>query len=540
MKLRNFANKFLLIAVLVVVSWGQLFVGYTPVALVLSPQDEGAVTKSYYLDQYNEDADTEQTVYDLLGIKVYNDYLAALDASQGLQDVVIAVVDTGLNPTHPVFANRVLSEYAVNFSQGISDSTVLNQWNNDLNGHGTHVAGLIADMTLDNVKILPIKIFHGHLNNMDDYSFENAVRYLCALKTGKTMKLIDDKGYETGTCNKNKVKLNIIAVNLSLGTDGYNVKDSEAMADFEKDKYGYKENGIEYSGYQDVVDLLIKYEMLPIVAAGNLGSSESKTQTYYSLPGACDGVLAVSAYDNTDKTSALASFSYHNDFVSIAAPGVEIWSACSQDIADLLSNSYTDVMEIEEDEFGEYAQYKYYYNPPFNDTVKWFVRQDEAGNYYMRSSGTSMATPYVTACYAMLMSDVAKASAEDFGLSAWDGEGADQHYMSYAHKALLAAAATYGDKKVAGYDEYFGYGIVSVQGFHQADAIPTLVEIQYEGHPSEDYQNAEPSGAKVSDKEIDWFFALCVLGGGSFLVWILGIFKSYLTNRRKTHDSNGQ
>ncbi len=532
MKIRNFANKFLLIAVLVVVSWGQLFVGYTPVALVLSPQDEGAVTKSYYLDQYNEDANTEQTVYDLLGIKVYNDYLAALDASQGLQDVVVAVVDTGLNPTHPVFANRVLSEYAVNFSQGISDNTALNQWNNDLNGHGTHVAGLIADMTLDNVKILPIKIFHGHSNEtINDYAFENAVRYLCALKTGKIMKLIDDKGYETGTCNKNEVKLNIIAVNMSLGTDGYNVKDSEAMADFEKDKYGYKENGIEYSGYQDVIDLLIKYEMLPIVAAGNLGSSESKTQTYYSLPGACDGVLAVSAYDNTDKTSTLASFSYHNNFVSIAAPGVNIWSVCSQDIADLLSKSK--ITETGEDENGKYYEYQY-------NSLDWLIRQDEAGNYYMRSSGTSMATPYVTACYAMLMSDVAKASAEDFGLSAWDGEGADQHYMNYAHKALLAAAATYGDKKVAGYDEYYGYGIVSVQGFHQADAIPQLVEIQYEGHPSEDYQNAEPSGAKVSEKEIDWFFALCVLGGGSFLVWILGIFRSYLTSRRKTHDSSGQ
>lgn len=77
-------------------------------------------------------------------------------------DVVVAVLDTGVDASHPDLAGRVLP--GRNFSnQGTSTNT------NDDNGHGTHVAGIIAANTNNSVgiagaapgvKILPVKVMN--------------------------------------------------------------------------------------------------------------------------------------------------------------------------------------------------------------------------------------------------------------------------------------------------------------------------------------------------------------------------------------------
>lgn len=71
------------------------------------------------------------------------------------QGVVVAVIDTGLDVNHPDFAGRVVSPY--NVLTGTSDVT-------DTEGHGTHVAGIIAGAWGNkaggvdpNAKIMPIK-----------------------------------------------------------------------------------------------------------------------------------------------------------------------------------------------------------------------------------------------------------------------------------------------------------------------------------------------------------------------------------------------
>ena len=146
MKLRNFANKLLLVALLVVMSWGQTAVQFVPVSLHIAADETGVAEKTYYFNQYNYNEATEQSLYDALGIPVYNDYLSAIEATQKLPDIVIAVVDSGLNMMHPVFDGRVLSQYAKDFSRGALNTTIVsnNKWYEDHNGHGTHVAGTIA------------------------------------------------------------------------------------------------------------------------------------------------------------------------------------------------------------------------------------------------------------------------------------------------------------------------------------------------------------------------------------------------------------
>lgn len=73
------------------------------------------------------------------------------------QGVVVAVIDTGLDVNHPAFQGRVVSPY--NVLTGTSDVT-------DTEGHGTHVAGIIAGAwdknakaggVDPNAKIMPIK-----------------------------------------------------------------------------------------------------------------------------------------------------------------------------------------------------------------------------------------------------------------------------------------------------------------------------------------------------------------------------------------------
>ena len=519
MKLRNLANKFFCVLLLAIFCWGQSVVNVVP-AFALMPHDTVS-TKTYYFNQYNYNQPTRQSLYEALGITTYNDYLTALDAVQNLRDVIVAVVDSGLDNTHPVFAGRILEEYAINFSEGINDDDAMKKWHEDHNGHGTHVAGIIADMTLHNVKILPIKIFNGFDNEMDNYALKNAVRYLCALKNGsQSCSLLDSNGLARRKPIPVTGKLNIIAVNMSIGTDGYNVYDSEDMAEYRDDKYGYLDNGFQYTGYQDVIDNLTNNDILPIAAAGNVGSGEYKSYTYYSLPSACEGVLAVSAYDNTKSSYQLADFSYHNDYVGVAAPGKEIWSACSQEIVDQLSSAskknYYDVN-------GNYSFYKY------DSSHSWYVRQDLNGAYYLRNSGTSMATPYVTACYAMLYSDSSKTTMQDYGLTNWDADGEDEHILNFAHKALLSAAAGEAtDRGEVGYDEYFGYGTITVLDF-ATDTVVTLKDINYELAQQDD---PRPASKKNMTGDIDWFLIGCILGVGTFLVWLLGRIRSYFTGRQ--------
>lgn len=543
--MRNFANRLLLIAVLVVVCWGQTTFTQLPVSWSVVPTaDTDLSTKTYLFDQINLNGPsaTTESLYDALGVKAYNQYLADLPTvdTDGLDEVVIAIIDTGLDVEHPVFAtgDRVLTDYAVDFSQGVPEKFIMkndltdesNLWYQDQNGHGTHVAGLVADMTLDNVKILPIRIFAGVDNKggSSDYAFENAVRYIWALQNQKSVNFIDNNGkfyppYTPPQALK-KHPLNIIVVNMSLGTTGFDVNNSVHMADFDRAKYGYTENGVTYTGFQNAIDLLLQSDILPIVAAGNVNKSggESAKKTYYSLPGACDGVLAVSAYDNTDKRYTLADFSYHNDYVSIAAPGAEIWSACSSDL-----KNYVTALKKGKDDAGEV----YYYQ----GTSKWYVKEAD-GIWYLRESGTSMATPFVTACYAMLMSDTSKSNAEDFGLDVWDAEDVDAYYLTVEQKALLAAAATYGDHWNYGYTEEFGYGTLNVACF-ATDSVESLTAIEYEIPPNTTYESATfPSGG---DDNADWFKVCAVLLVGVILIWGINLFRAY-SFRRKTNDDEPQ
>lgn len=69
--------------------------------------------------------------------------------------IVIAVIDTGVDISHPYLQNRIVQAY--NIAESNDDVQ-------DIRGHGTMVAGIIANCTPETVKIMPIKAVNNNEN----------------------------------------------------------------------------------------------------------------------------------------------------------------------------------------------------------------------------------------------------------------------------------------------------------------------------------------------------------------------------------------
>jgi len=73
--------------------------------------------------------------------------------------VTVAVLDTGIDLTHPAFAGKLVAGYDfVNNDNNPNEEGVLRQ---GAYGHGTHVAGIIA-LTAPDAKIMPIRVLDAH------------------------------------------------------------------------------------------------------------------------------------------------------------------------------------------------------------------------------------------------------------------------------------------------------------------------------------------------------------------------------------------
>lgn len=115
---------------------------------------ESKILKSYSSNSLNA------RFYRQWGLKQV-EYESAWEAAKQMkQKVTIAILDTGIDPKHPVLSSRIVKP--VNFT------TKNRKDYRDVNGHGTHVAGIIAGVTNNKVgskntpvnlgKIMPIKV----------------------------------------------------------------------------------------------------------------------------------------------------------------------------------------------------------------------------------------------------------------------------------------------------------------------------------------------------------------------------------------------
>ncbi len=186
----------------------------------------------------------------------------AWDVSQGTSAVVIAIVDSGVDPTHPDLAAKLLPGY--NFVDNNTNTA-------DLYGHGTSVAGVAAAVGNNGIgvaglawqsRILPVRV-----------SDSTGIAYISAIAQGMTWAA--DNGAKV--------------VNVSLG----GVAGSPSMTSAAQ--YVLSKGGIV------------------VASAGNCGCFDATAENQY--------VISVAATDQNDARWASSS---QGNYVDISAPGVGI------------------------------------------------------------------------------------------------------------------------------------------------------------------------------------------------------------------------
>lgn len=191
--------------------------------------------------------------------------------------VKIAVIDTGIDRTHP--------ELAANLKGGWNALTKGEDFTDD-NGHGSHVSGTIA--AVDDKKGVV-----GVAPKVDLYG----VKVLDANGSGTFDDVI--AGMQWAVDNKMEI------ASMSLGASQGN----QALT--------------------DMVAAMTKAGVILIAAAGNSGGS-------VGFPAACPGAIAIAASDSKDR---LASFSSRGPEVAVIAPGVNVKSTYKNGGYDTLSGT---------------------------------------------------------------------------------------------------------------------------------------------------------------------------------------------------------
>lgn len=182
--------------------------------------------------------------------------------------VKVAIVDTGIDLTHP--------DLASNIKGGVNTINSRKSPNDD-NGHGTHVAGTVAALnnSIGVVGVGPAASLY-------------AVKVLDRNSSGFLSDVIE--GLDWSVANGMQV------VNMSLGTN---------------------------SDIQSFHDAVIKVNQAGIVQVGAAGNDGAAVD----FPGAYAEIIGVAALQkNSDGTLSVASFTSRGQEVDLSAPGVSVFS----------------------------------------------------------------------------------------------------------------------------------------------------------------------------------------------------------------------
>jgi thermitase len=189
----------------------------------------------------------------------------AWEVTSGANNVVIAVLDTGIDKEQVDLVGKVIAE--VNFTD--SPTT------DDIYGHGTHIAGIIAAWAESGTGVA-------------------GLAHDCRLMN---VKVADDQG---------RFDSSVAAKGINWAVDhGANVINMSLVS---TEPSPILEEAINYAWNKGVV---------VVAAAGNLVGTKVVYPAYYS------NCIAVAATDSND---CVASWSSQGGWVDVAAPGVDIYS----------------------------------------------------------------------------------------------------------------------------------------------------------------------------------------------------------------------
>ena len=267
-----------------------------------SPDVEWAEPKFVYELNYTVDDPDFGSQWNLTKIKA----ALAWDVTTGDTNVVIGIVDTGVDWDHPDLAANIWRNWKEIPGNGIDDDG--NGYIDDIRGwdfagldgespdnnpmedkpiHGTHVAGIASAVTNNGTgiasigfkcKLLPVKVSAG----------------------GSTIVLYGNEGIVYAADNGAKI------INCSWGGYGYSILGKE------------------------VIDYAISKGALVVAAAGN----ENSSLTHY--PSSYKGVLSVTSTGTADIKS---SFSNYGKDIDVSAPGSGIYSTWMDNSYSILSGT---------------------------------------------------------------------------------------------------------------------------------------------------------------------------------------------------------
>ncbi|SNQ60607.1 S8 family peptidase [Candidatus Methanoperedens nitratireducens] len=190
--------------------------------------------------------------------------------------IKVAILDTGIQSNHPDLINNIKG--GVNFAGRPDGSTNPRYWT-DKNGHGTHVAGIVAAVGDNDIGVIGVAP-EAHLY---------AVKVLNNAGSGYTSDII--QGLQWAADNAQ-------IASMSFGSSYYNQAE------------------------KDAIDAARAKGLILIAAAGNSGDGNPSTNNV-GYPARYNNVIAVAATNSND---VVASWSSDGLEVDVSAPGVDILS----------------------------------------------------------------------------------------------------------------------------------------------------------------------------------------------------------------------
>lgn len=225
----------------------------------------------------------------------------AWELEKGSQDVIIAIVDTGVDQSHPDLVDKLVPGYdmvdVTDLDPGdgcVWEGDIDTRDNNpeDENGHGTHCAGIAAASTNNNTGVA-------------------GVAWNCKIMPVRALANLRCPDYETGSGSLTDIADGIIwaadhnasVISMSL---------SAIVPDYAPPPTVLK----------DAIDYANSRGCVLVAAMGNDGVNPEEYDCYV-YPAKHPNVLAVGAIDRNNRR---ADFSNYGDYEHVVAPGVDIRS----------------------------------------------------------------------------------------------------------------------------------------------------------------------------------------------------------------------
>ena len=314
------------------------------------------------------------------------DWLEAFNYISGnnitLSDVVIAMVDTGADLNHPDL--NIWANTGWDFQDNDNDPT-------DEDGHGTHTGGLAGAITNNGVGTTGVSLGNTEL---------------------MILRVCGDSGCSVS---------NLISAYTYAADNGADVMNISIGGLFRSRS---EDQAIKYAWKNDVVIT---------ASAGNNGGSLNGS-TWKNYPAAYNNVMAISS---TDWHDDLAYYSSHGNWLSVAAPGGELFCG-NADCSSILK------------EAGSYSTTPTY---PLGGNSTYGAFGWNSSTPYDYAQGTSMSSPVVAGLAALIRAidpgltnsevrSIIETTADDLGSAGFDDVYGNGRINAFA--AVQAAAAAPG------------------------------------------------------------------------------------------------